>query len=50
MSTAAEYYTAHNGLTACEHAALQLVQDAANKPILDIGVGAGRTTAALIEQ
>ena len=49
MSTAAEYYTAHNGLTACEHAALQLVQDAANKPILDIGVGAGRTTAALIE-
>lgn len=49
ISKAAEYYSNHRGLTVVEAAALQFVQDAADKPILDIGVGAGRTTPALTE-
>ena len=47
IGKSAEYYSNHSGLTAPEKAALQFVQDAANRPILDIGVGAGRTTASL---
>ena len=49
MSKAAKHYSCHKELTEPENVALQMTEDAANKPILDIGVGAGRTTAVLTE-
>lgn len=48
MAKDVAFYSNCKGLTKAESAALQIVKDVANKPILDIGVGAGRTTQALI--
>ncbi|MBI1422095.1 MAG: methyltransferase domain-containing protein [Gammaproteobacteria bacterium] len=49
MAKDVEFYSSCMGLTKAEYSALQMAQDVVDKPILDIGVGAGRTTEALIE-
>ncbi len=47
MSKAIQHYEWKNTLTAPELSALDLVPDIKDQPILDIGIGTGRTTHAL---
>lgn len=47
-ASTAKWYAAQQGLTAVEHAALALCRDTwSDGRVLDIGIGGGRTTAAL---
>ncbi len=49
MYDAVEHYSGRDQLTASEKSALSYIPDMENKPILDIGVGGGRTVKPLLK-